>query len=289
MRHLRLERLAPNPFAATFLFGEVNPVTLACFRVLLALLLGYVLWPRGVALGAWADQWPSLAGVYRDVLLSLPYRVCIYAALLWFAAGWQARTAGFVLFLVWPNAFLAKGRVSGQVLFSALLCTSLLRCAPAWRRNELRKLRPGPMWPIRLIQIQLTLLYAVNAIRKSTPEYVSGDVLRALSASRPNFLVDLTSGSMSIGPFVVPVAVLAAGTVAIEYWLAVGWWIPRCTRLTAAVGVAFHLFLKLFVIRIFLLDIAAMFLYLAFLLPFEASTRGSNDAVSDEQLRLART
>ena len=99
----------------------------------------------------------------------------------------------------------------------------------------------------------------------------SVDVLAALSITRPNFLVDLSSGYMSVGPVAVPVWVLAALTVLVEYWLAVGWWIPRCRRLTAVVGLGVHLFLKAFVIRIFMLDFAAMFFYLTFLLPFPAA------------------
>jgi hypothetical protein len=266
----------PTPRIATaapaLLFERVNAIVLVWFRVLLSLMLAYALWPRDLPLGVWTADWPVAARLYSEVFLSLPYRCCIYAALFWFAVGWRPRLAGAVLFcLLLPHVFLAKGRISRHVLVVALLLTTLLRTAPLWRVSQLKTLDAGPIWPIRLIQLQLTLLYAVNAIRKSTPEYLNGDVLMALSAARPNFLVDLTSGSMEIGMFAVPVWALATTTVAIEYWLAVGWWIPRCRWPTAAIGVAFHLFLKAFVIRIFMLDFAALFLYLTFLLPFGTS------------------
>jgi hypothetical protein len=235
-------------------------------------MLAYALWPRDLPLGTWLDHWPLLTQVYQDIILSTPYRVSIYCTLIWFAVGWRPRLAGLVLLcLLLPHAFLAKGRISRHMLLATLLFTSLLRATPLWRLRDLKQMDPGPMWPIRLIQCQLTLLYAVNALSKSTPEYLNGDVLMALSAARPNFLVDLTSGYMSFGFLSIPVWALAVTTVAIEYWLAVGWWIPRCKWPTAAAGVGFHIFLKAFVIRIFMLDFAAMFLYLAFLLPFPAS------------------
>jgi hypothetical protein len=259
-----------------FLFQQVDAVTVARFRVLVSLFLAYALWPRGVSLSSELNGWPVLAQLYRDVFLSTPYRVVVYGTILWFAVGWCPRIGGVVLFcLMLPNEFLSKGRVSGQLLLTVVLLTSLLRTAPIWRWDEVRRRSAGPMWPIRLMQCQLTLLYGINAIRKSTLQYLSGEVLMALSASRANFLVDLTSGYMSFGSMLVPVSALAVATVAIEYWLAVGWWVPRARLPTAALGVSFHLFLKALVIRIFLLDATTMLLYLSFLLPFAAGARSA--------------
>jgi hypothetical protein len=250
------------------LFQPVNPVAIACFRVVFAAVLAYALWPRGLEPGAWAGDWPAVARFFDDVVLSPVYRCAIYVAIVWFALGWRSRLAGAVLFaLLVPHALLAKGRVSRHVLLAALLCLSLLRSTAIWRPARLRRLDAGPIWPIRLVQIQLSALYAINAWRKTTPEYLSGDVLMALSAARPNFIVDLSDGYMTFGDLGIPVALLAWATVAVEYWLAIGWWIPGCIVPTALIGVAFHLFLKGCVIRIFMLDVAAMCLYLAFLLP----------------------
>jgi hypothetical protein len=267
--------------AAAFLFRPVSAFTVGWFRVLLALILAYAFWPRDLALGTWVADGSFASRAYTEVFLSAPYRVCMYGVLLWFASGWRPRAAGAVLFcLLLPHVFLAKGRVSRQMLITAVLLTSFLRSDPPWRRRQLGDLDAGPMWPIRLMQIQLTLLYAVNAVRKTTPEYLGGDVLAALSVARSNFLVDLSSGCMQFGPLAIPVWGLALTTVVIEYWLALGWWIPGCVRLTAAVGIGFHLFLKAFVIRIFMLDLAAMFFYLTFLLPFARDGAASASSVT---------
>ncbi len=280
-RGTSVQRIWSGELLPEFLFQQVDPAALAWFRILLALLLAYASWPRPSPLTRGVSEWPFLVQLYQSVFLSTPYRVVIYGAILWFALGWRPRIAGAVLFcLLFPHELLEQGRISCQLLLSAVLCTSLLRTSPIWRWDELKRSRPGPMWPIRLVQFQLTFLYGINALRKSTAAYLSGDVLAALSTSRPNFLVDLTSGHMSVGPLSVPVAALAKGTVAIEYWLAVGWWIPRCRWPTAVLGVAFHLFLKMFVIRIFMLDYAAMFLYLSFLLPFASSGEDAGDTVT---------
>jgi hypothetical protein len=268
--------MSREPYDPAFLFQRVSPVTLAVFRVLLSAMLAYALWPREVPLGAWVDGRPLAEAAYANVFMSTPYRACIYAALAWFAVGWRPRLAGAVLFcLLLPHVFLAKGRISRHMLIVAVLFTSFLRTTPLWRPADLRDSDPGPMWPVRLMQFQLSALYGVNALTKSTPEYLSGEVLAALSSARSNFLVDLSSGYLSVGSVAVPVWMLAAVTVLVEYWLAVGWWIPRCRRLTAVVGIGFHLFLKAFVIRIFMLDFAAMFFYLTFLLPFPAADGSS--------------
>jgi hypothetical protein len=258
------------------LFAPVDGLMLAGFRAVVAVFLAYAVWPRGLAPSAAIESWPPLEQLFHDVFFSMPYRAAVYGTIVWFALGWRSRTSGATLFcLLFPNAFLSKGRVSGQLLLTTVLLTSLLRAAPLWRASDPGRQSPGPMWPIHLLRCQLSLLYAVNAIRKSTAAYLSGEVLMGLSATRPNFLVDLTGGSMMIGPFQVPVAALATATVLIEYWLAVGWWIPRARWPTAILGVSFHLFLKAFVLRIFLLDATAILLYLAFLLPF-----GARDALS---------
>jgi hypothetical protein len=130
----------------------------------------------------------------------------------------------------------------------------------------------GPIWPIRLIQLQLSITYLVNAWAKTTPGYVSGGVLMAL-AELPNFRVDLSDGFLHLGAVALPVWWCAVGTVAVEYALGVLWWIPRLRAAAAALGVGFHLSLQL-VIEIGWLDWACLFLYLAFLLPFDASSRG---------------
>ena len=115
--------------------------------------------------------------------------------------------------------------------------------------------------------------------KNRTPEFLSGEVLVGLSRNLPNFLVDLSDGGLrlpalslplglELGPLRIPVWLCACGTVAVEAALATGFWIPRLRIATAALGVAFHASLR-HVLVIGWLDWICVFLYLAFLLPFE--------------------
>jgi 4-hydroxyphenylpyruvate dioxygenase len=93
------------------------------------------------------------------------------------------------------------------------------------------------------MQIQLSVLYGINALSKLTPEYLSGERLMELS-TQPNFLVDLSSGFLNLGPIAIPVAACAVGTVVVEGWLALGLWFRRTRWPTAALGLLFHAALK---------------------------------------------
>ena len=256
----------------TFLFAPADPRVVARFRLLLALFLAYTSWPRGVPAGAVVETWPLLSGLYQGIFLRTSYHLAIGAVLVWFATGWRPRLGGVLLFLLLlPFEFLGKGRVSTQIQLAIVLLTTLMPAEPLWRTNQSALSRPAPMWPVRLMQWQLTLLYGVNAIRKVTPEYLSGEVLRTLSMTRGNFIADLSHGYLPLGPWLVPLSMAALAVVVVEFVLAVGWWIPRGRWPTAILGVSFHVFLKLFVIDIFMLDATAVFLYLVFLLPFRTS------------------
>lgn len=253
-----------------FLFQSACPTQVERFRMLLAVFLAYVYWPRGLS----AVGVPNILLPYQDLFTSSPWRLAIFAGIFLFGLGWQPRLVGAVLVcLLVPHCFFESGRQSRPIIVFVTLCASLMPGAPVWRRggDKNRDVPPGPIWPIRLIQCQLSVLYGVNALFKTTPEYLSGDVIVALS-TQSNSLVDLTGGALALGPFAIPASVLAIGTVATEYWLAIGLWFPRCRLVTVGMGLAFHVSL-LFVINIFMLGCVSLFLYLAFLFPFESSFR----------------
>ena len=98
----------------------------------------------------------------------------ISSALLVWASGWKARATGAVAFLaLLPLIPVESVTKSRQLIAFAIGACALLpgRGAPA-----------GPIWPIRLVQLQLSVLYAVNALAKLTPEYMSGEVLTGISS-----------------------------------------------------------------------------------------------------------
>ena len=96
---------------------------------------------------------------------------------------------------------------------------------------------------------------------------------------RPNFRVDLSDRFLHLASLRLPVSIAATAVVMIEAFLAVGFWLPRLVWPTAIIGVAFHLLLQR-IVQIYMLDLASMFLYLAFLLSWRVP---ANDRVQTGQ------
>lgn len=255
-----------------FLFSPTDARTAAVFRVALAAMLAWAFWSVGARAGFPVIRVGGATQLYDQVFVTRWYALLTLAVAGLFGAGVRPRLTGLLLFaLLLPLASLTRGQQSRQVLLFVLLAFSVLRSDARRSARTLLGGEPlasaGPIWPVRLIQIQLSLVYLINAIAKTTPQYLSGDVLIGMAQMRPNFLVDLSDGYQHVGPIAVPVAAAAVASVVIEYALAIGFWFPRLRWPTAVLGVAFHLGLQQ-IVSIFMLDYASMFLYLAFLLPW---------------------
>ncbi len=253
-----------------FIFAPVNPTYAGVFRILLTLMLAAVFWPRrGLSLEGY--NIPGLLYFFEH--LSFPYWFFILVLLILFGTGLMPRLLGVILVvLLLPLSFQTGLHASCQLLLFTLLFFSLLRsnAGPSlWTgKAESHPVSVGPMWPIRLIQLQLSVMYGVNAVAKTTPEYLSGQVLMGMSKMLPNFVINLSDGYLHLGPLAIPVTLLAIASVMTEYILAIGFWFPRFRIATAVFGVFFHIGLK-FIIRVGMLDWTSIFLYLAFLLPFD--------------------
>jgi hypothetical protein len=278
-----------SPFGAAldrFLFRATDARTAAVFRIALAAMLAWVFWPSGWD-PAGVRHVPGPDALYRDVFLTRAYWLAVLALLVLFAAGVRPRIVGPAAALLLAPLLFRGGRLPGRLVMEfTLVAFSFLRSDAAWSARRLPHLlsrRPrapagradaaadaGPIWPVRLVQLQLSVLYGVNALAKSTPEFLSGDVLMAQSFTLANFRADFTDGALTVGPLEVPV--WAAGTAAAvtEAALAVGFWIPRLRVPTALLGAAFHGALTR-IVQIGFLDWVSLFLYSAFLLPFTAS------------------
>jgi hypothetical protein len=240
----------PRARVERFLFAPVAARPAAAFRVALAVALAVVFWPP------WVER--PAPGVILAALGALGILLVL------FALGVRTRLTGLVLAaMLLPLVSVPGRQKSRQVMLFVLTALSVgTPRAPA----------TGPMWPIRLIQLQLTALYGVNAIAKSTPAFLGGDVLVGMAEMLPNFVVDLSDRILRLGPLAIPVALAAPLGVAVEYVLAVAFWFPRLRWPAAALGCAFHASLSR-VVRIGVLDVASIFLYLAFLLPLAQRER----------------
>ena len=259
-----------------FLFRPVDACATAWFRIAFAVALPLFFWSHGLT-GPRSAPEPIL-WIYHHVILTFGYWLAVVALCVPLALGWRPRLFGFLLVLMLlPMDFLSRGRQSRQVLLFALCAFSFLRSGAVripWRITDRSRLSSaGPSWPVRLIQLQLTLLYGVNAVAKSSPSYLRGDVLMDMSISLPNFMVDLSGGMLELGPIAMPLVLAAVGSTFTEYFLAIGFWLGRWKWMAAVVGLGFHVVLT-FIVQIFMLHLAAIFLYLSFLLPLVPGHRG---------------
>ena len=255
-----------------FLFAPVNPLYAALFRIGLAIMIAVVFLSPHAKGGFTVVYIHALDSPYQDIFLTKPYLIISLLVAILFGAGFYPRIFGFILaILLFPLVFILGFHVSRQILLFTLIAFSLVQSDT---RLSLKKNTSnltsdsGPNWPIRLIQIQLSVLYGINAIAKTTPEYLSGNVLEGMSIISPRFLVNLSNGYLHLGFLAIPVFILATSSTLIEYILTIGFWFRRSLIPTAILGVMFHLILMK-IVKIGFLDWAAIFLYLAFLLPFE--------------------
>jgi hypothetical protein len=268
-----------RPSFDDFLFAPVNAQAAAWFRIAFAAAIPFLFESDALGVPIWAP--PPAAWVYEHVLLQRGYTIFIALVCAVLASGWRARAVASLLFvLLLPLAGLEIGQLSRQVMLTALLCFSFIRSGTVrfpWRRTSGGESSAGPAWPIRLIQLQLTVLYGVNALAKSTPQYLSGEALMDLSAELSNFRVDLSDGVMELAVLAIPLSVAAPASALAEYFLAAAFWVPRLKWVAALAGLAFHALIAR-VLTIFMLDYATIFLYLAFLLPLFRPRRAAGDA-----------
>jgi hypothetical protein len=199
-------------------------------------------------------------------------------ALAAFAAGLWSRPAGFFAALLLAPYVPIRGLMIGRdLLWFAITALSLLHSDRRWAMRGLigfpQRNDAGPTWPVRLIQIQLSALYLVNAIAKSTPGYLSGEALAAMSTRLPNFQLQIADGLFTLAGISIPVAMAASAAVVIEYSLALGFWFSRLRWATAVLGAVFHATLTR-VVTIGALDIVSLSLYAAFLLPVSSNRDG---------------
>ncbi|MDA0207532.1 MAG: HTTM domain-containing protein [Acidobacteria bacterium] len=260
-----------SPRLEEFLFAPANARSVAALRIGLAAVAAFAFYPYDTGALATLVQAPWLVHLYRDVIQTKTYWLLTMAALAAFAAGLWSRPAGLLAaLLLAPYVPIQGVMISRYLLWFAVTALSLLCSDRRWALRSLigfpQRNDVGPTWPIRLIQLQLSTLYLVNAIAKSSPGYLSGGALAAMSTRLPNFLVQCADGLFTLAGISIPLGIAAAATVAIEYCLAIGFWFPRLRWPTAVLGAVFHAGLTR-LITIAALDIASVALYAAFLLP----------------------
>jgi len=216
------------------------------------------------------SQWSLLEWSQSDFVVGAVY-VGLVAAAIAVTVGWHTRMSSVVVFVALTSLMRANPFVinSGDSLLRLLALYLVLAPAGAClsldqRRQRVVGDRERPMvgvWPLRLIQIQVSVMYAEAAASK-----LRGEAWRDGSAvAHALQLSDLTRAPAPELLMTSPLAASIAtyGTVIVEAALVVLIW-PRRTRLPAlAVGVGLHVSIELF-LRVGFFSLAVFVAYLSF-------------------------
>lgn len=256
-----------------FLFAPADAAMAGGVRIGLAMLLMYTFWSHEGWEFSGRIDYPVVRVLYANVFHTDAYWWLYVGLLALFGLGIRARAAGLLLLPVLAPLALHLSSIAGRYIVLSLLLgfvwlrsDSRLSVAALWRSGPAPP--AGPMWPIRLMQIQVSLIYAVNALAKSSPSYLSGDVLMAMSVALPNFLIDASDGYVRVWGLTIPVGLAAPASTAAEWILAFGLWFRRWRVAVAIFGVSFHILLKS-IVSIGALDHLSLLLYSLFFIPFE--------------------
>jgi hypothetical protein len=247
---------------------RVDPRPLAAARIV----IGFA-----AALAA-LEAWRALPRLLRPEVVRLPviapvphlpsavvpvFLAIWLAAAVLFALGWRTRAAGGVLVGVTGYLLILDQQIYSNhlyLLFLVLLLLTISGSGAAWSLDARRDAATNAaFWPVLLLRIQASIVYFFSALAKVNPSYLSGAVLGAslkhegwtalpLAWRAPTFL-----------------AVLAAGSVLAELFVAVGLWPRRLRPFALAAGAGFHVFIIAFVdssrlsLGIFALTMFAMY------------------------------
>jgi len=227
-----------------------------------------------LALIAWAQVGDRLSLAHArdgwDVVLAIAF----YCASSCMLVGWRGRLAAGATGLALVAIYHHFGEVHGiealhrhqsWLLASTVLCLSLSPCHQHLSLDRRRQPLPldGNLWGLRLIALQLSVVYLFGAIDKTNPAFLSGARLEQIfaehyfGAALPEWLSYVSA----------PVSV---GITIFEYVLAIGLWVPRLRRPLMMLGITMHAcFFLLLPVSTF--SILSVVLYLAYLEPVSVS------------------
>jgi hypothetical protein len=156
-----------------------------------------------------------------------------------FAVGWRTRSAGFGLAAVMGSCLLLDQQLYSNHLYLLTLGVFLLTLADCGARRsfDARRGRGNPTvpaWPLFLLKVQLTIVYAFAAAAKLNGEYLSGSVLAA-TVHRSGVL-SLPTAWKAPPLF----AALAVGSIASELVLAGALWSVRWCKVGLVGAAGFH-------------------------------------------------
>lgn len=267
-----------------FWFAPTDPATLALVRIAfgtLALLwtlslapdLGAFFSPAGLVGGSaprwsggqWSVLWPADSALAIGALY-----VALLVACAGVALGWRTRWCAVIVFVGLTSLQRANPYVfnSGDTLLRLLALYVMISPAGAeFSLDRLRARRRGaaarliPAWPLRLIQIQVSVMY-LGAVWSKLHGPTWRDGTAASYAARLPDLVRFPLGRV-FEDSALAAQIATYATLAVESSLAVLIWHRRTRPFAITAGVALHLSIDLS-IRVGFFTLAVLVAYLSF-------------------------
>jgi hypothetical protein len=216
--------------------AEVRPHGLAVARILVALAAFPLIVEWWYALARVASgrflaiemvAWmPKLTPGMVQALVSAALIAAVLLLLGVFArtsAALTAATAGVALFL--DQQTYSNHLVLFACLAALLSCS---RCAEVLTFPRRKGLTYVPYWPVFLIKLLISVVYAYTATSKINEQYLSGDVIRI----HQDGLIQFPSALLPV---------IAVSSIAAEYVLSVALWIPSIRLMATALGAGLHI------------------------------------------------
>jgi hypothetical protein len=212
--------------------------------------------------------------------------VALVVAAIAMTVGWHSRFAAVLVFVL----FLSFGRRdpvvfnAGDGVMSLLsLFLALSSCGAALSLDQRRRVgsfwtaQNRAPWPIRLIQVQMSVIYltAVQA-KLAGKSWIDGTAVSYALRADSSWAVLPAPQWLWNSPYIVNLATW--GTILVELSIAVLVWNRRCRPWVLAAGVVLHLMIML-TISIGFFSLAMFVMYLAFV-PWETVQRMPNIATN---------
>jgi hypothetical protein len=219
-------------------------------------------------------QWSVFQIWPGDTALLVGWTALLVAALA-MIAGWHSRLAAVVVFVL-LQSFLRRGvylfNAGDGILTIVALILALCSCGAALSLDQRRRTgsfwsaQTRSPWPIRLLQVQMSLIYLVTVQAKlASKSWVDGSAV---------FFAWRTDGRWALLPApewlagnAIAVNLVTWGTLAIELALAILVWNRRCRFWVLLAGVVMHLTIMVS-LNVAFFSVAMFVLYLAFV-PWE--------------------
>ena len=219
-----------------------------------------------------ADTWGIFAVWNSNAAMLIGIVVLVMSALA-LLVGWHSRLAAIIVFILIlsferrnPWAFNAGDAL---VRIEALL-VALSPCGAALSLDERRRTgsfwsaQTRPNWPIRLIQVQLSIVYIAAAqVKLSGAMWLHGTavsyVLRLEDMQRVAAPESFATNALAMN-------VLTWGAIAVELAVGILVWFPRLRPWVLAAGVTMHVLIDVY-IQIGIFSYAMFVMYLAWLSP----------------------